>query len=133
MCEIKELYKIAESNDIEVFNGNFPICKGIASDGFIGIDNDLKGAGETVCLAHELGHCMTGAFYSVTAPMLDRVRAERKADKWAIKKLVPADELERAMKCHYLFEVAEIFGVTEDFIRKAVKYYAESQRLWKCG
>lgn len=134
MCEIKELLKIAESNDIEIFCGSFPACKGIASDGFIGIDTELIGAEEKTCLGHELGHCMTGAFYPVTASLLDRRRAERKAEKWAIKKLVPVEELKRALKvCPYYCDLAEYFGVTEDFIRKACKYYAESERLRECG
>ena len=127
MCGIEELYKIAESNNIEVFNGCFPVCKGISSEGFIGIDNDLLETEEAVCLAHELGHCMTGAFYSLGTPLVERRQAERKAEKWAIKKLVPAEELERALKENYhLYEIAEMFGVTEDFIRKAVEYYSQT-------
>lgn len=94
------------------------------------MDFDMSEAEETTCFAHELGHCMTGAFYSLDDPVLDRRRAERKAERWAIKKLVPADELERALKvCQYPCDLAEYFGVTEDFIRKALCYYEESERL----
>ena len=131
---VKELYKIADKNNIEVFYGFFPACKGICTDGFIAMDYDMTDAEETVCLGHELGHCLTGALYSLSAPLLERKRAERKADKWAIKKLVPVDELKRVMKHYtYYYEIAEYFGVTEDFIRKACDYYAESERLWNCS
>lgn len=82
-------------------------------------------ADETVKLAHELGHCETGSFYSRTAALDLRQKHENRADRWAIKKLVPKDELEEAVSrgCCEAWELAEHFGVTEPFIRKAVEYY----------
>ena len=124
----------ADRNNIEVFYGFFPACKGICCTGYIALDWDLTETEETVCLAHEMGHCMTGSFYSLSAPDLERVRAERRADKWAIKKLVPVRELERALKQGYqLYEIAERMGVTEEFLRKAVRYYAKTERIWYSG
>lgn len=134
MSKTEELYKIADQIGIEVFFGFFPASKGICCDGFIALDYDMTDPEETVCFGHELGHCVTGAFYPVDAPLLDRRRAERKAEIWAIKKLVPVDELERALKvCQYYCDLAEYFGVTEEFIRKACQYYEESERLRHCG
>jgi len=76
-------------------------------------------------LAHELGHCLTGSFYSIYTAVDCRQRHENRADKWAIKKLIPADELEEvaANGCTEIWELAEHFGVTELFMRKAVSYY----------
>lgn len=36
---------------------------------------------ETVCLAHELGHCETGSFYNRLAKLDVRQRHENRADK----------------------------------------------------
>lgn len=76
-------------------------------------------------LAHELGHCERYAFYSVDAPASDVRREENRADKWAIKKLVPEEDLRRAVKAGYcdLWELADYFTVTEDFIKKAICLY----------
>lgn len=76
-------------------------------------------------LAHELGHCVQGAFYNVWASRDLRRRHENQADKWAIHKLIPAGELDQAIADGYteLWQLAEHFGVTEDFMRKAVCLY----------
>ena len=83
-------------------------------------------AQETVCLAHELGHCETGSFYNQYAALDVRQRHENRADKWAIRRLVPAEELDAAMAdgCDTIPALADRFGVTEPFMRKAVCWYA---------
>ncbi len=52
---------------------------------------------------------------------------ERRADKQAIKMLVPRDELEDAVQCGYteLWELAEYFDVTEELMHKAVCWYKD--------
>ena len=134
LSRVEDLYKEAERNNIEVFYGYFPSCKGLAAEGFIAIDFGLSEQQETVCLAHELGHCMTGSFYRMSDPDIDRRRAERKADKWAIKKLVPVRELKRALQHGYqMYEIAEQMGVTEEFLRKAWEYYEKTERIRHSG
>ena len=83
--------------------------------------------GDIVTLAHELGHCETGAFYNRYAARDIRQKYENRANKWAYKKLVPQDELAEACLQGYRepWELAEYFGVTEDFLRGALKYYQE--------
>ena len=83
-------------------------------------------ARETVCLAHELGHCETGSFYNRFAALDVRQQHENRADKWAIRRLVPAEELDAAMAdgCDTIPALADRFGVTEPFMRKAVCWYA---------
>lgn len=82
-------------------------------------------AQETVCLAHELGHCKTGSFYNRYAALDIRQKHENRADKWAIRKLVPEEALDQAVAdgCADLPALAERFGVTEQFMRKAVCWY----------
>ncbi|MCD8322375.1 MAG: hypothetical protein LUC89_05765 [Oscillospiraceae bacterium] len=68
---------------------------------------------------------MTESFYNCYSSYDLRQRHENRADKWAIKKLIPKDELEEivAEGVTEPWELAEHFGVTEDFIRKAVRWY----------
>lgn len=82
-------------------------------------------AKETVCLAHELGHCSTGSFYNRWAARDVRQKHENRADKWAINHLIPAGALDEAVSRGHteLWELADYFGVTEDFMRKAVCWY----------
>ena len=124
MSSAEELYDFCDKNGIDVIFGFFPACKAISMPAHIALDYDLTGAEETVCLAHEIGHIMRGAFYTANSSKTERRRAENKADKWAIKKLVPAAELKQAIKKGYMpYEIAEIFGVTEQLIEKACAYY----------
>lgn len=76
-------------------------------------------------LAHELGHCMTGAFYNAYSDYDCRQRHENRADKWAIRQMIPVDELDDAIAlgCTEIWQLAEYFDVPEPFIRKAVCYY----------
>lgn len=83
-------------------------------------------AQERVHLAHELGHCETGSFYNAYADLDIRGKQEKRADCWAVARLVPADELEYAVNCGMveIWELAEYFNVTEDFVRKAAEIYS---------
>ena len=82
---------------------------------------------ELICLAHELGHCETGSFYTQLSSFDVRQKHENRADKWAIKKLISEDELDQAIADGYtdLWSLAEHFGITEDFMRKAVCLYTQ--------
>lgn len=82
-------------------------------------------AQETVCLAHELGHCETGSFYNQYAALDVRQRHENRADKWAIRHLVPEAALDQAVADGYtdLPSLAEHFCVTVPFMCKAVCWY----------
>ena len=83
---------------------------------------------ERVHLAHELGHCATGAFYNARSPLYVRGKAEYQADKWAIKKIIPKDDFMRLLKCGMpAYELAEQFNVTEDYIHKAFRLYIEME------
>ena len=82
-------------------------------------------AQETVCLAHELGHCETGSFYNRWAKLDLRKKHENRADKWAVQQLVPVEELDQAVAdgCEDIQALADHFGVTEEFMKKAVCWY----------
>lgn len=130
--EVQALYDFAKEQNIEVLqypmseNGSMSV---MLNDGtcYIGIDRETQdgGAQERVHLCHEIGHCVTGSFYNIHAAIDYRQRHENKADKWAIQKLIPLDALDEAVANGYteIWELAEFFGVTYEFMQKAVCYY----------
>ena len=80
---------------------------------------------ERVHLAHEIGHCIKGAFYNAYAAHDVRQKHENRADKWAIRQLIPKSAFFRALGNGYteICQLAEYFNVTEEFMRKALCYY----------
>ena len=130
--EIRDLYDFAQQQNIEILpfplpeNGSMSIMDD-AGACYIGMDAGIRDGGsqERVHLGHELGHCVTGSFYNIYAAMDCRQRHENRADKWAIAHLISVDELDEAVAsgCTEIWELAERFGVTEEFVRKAVCYY----------
>lgn len=131
MKQLKQLYRYAEKRNIEVSSFSLPETASMSlrsPDGacYIAIDPRLPSeSAERVHLSHELGHCLTGSFYNRYAPQDLRQKHENRADKWAIRKLIPAAELDDAVAAGHtqLWDLADYFGVTEAFMRKAVSLY----------
>lgn len=73
-------------------------------------------------MAHEMGHCMTDSFYGGYSPFELREKHERRANEWAAHTVIPFSELCRAVKLGYreCWELAEYFGVSEEFVKKAI-------------
>lgn len=132
MVTVPELYDLAAKQNIPVLrypmerNGSMSVME---PDGrcYIGMDAAVMDGAvrERVHLGHEMGHCITGSFYNIHSTADSRQRHENRADKWAIRQLIPVEQLDDAVAggCTELWELAELFGVTESFMRKAVCYY----------
>lgn len=124
---MKSLFEEADSLGIKVIYRSIPINKSMALENNVCLDYSLlwRGADERVHLAHELGHCATGSFYNRYTPFDIRQKHENRADKWAIKKLISREALNDAVSRGNttLWELAEYFGVTNDFMRKAICLY----------
>ena len=127
-----DLYTFAEQQNIEVIETSLPENGSLslmddAGNCYIGIDQSVMDgdALERVHMGHELGHCLTGSFYNRYSPYDLRQRHENRADKWAILQLVTEAALDEAVAdgCCELWNLAERFGVTEQFMKKAVCYY----------
>lgn len=130
MYKNDDLYSYADSKHITVSTHKLPKNKSISlqmyGQDFIAIDESAmeNSAEERTHLAHELGHCETGAFYIIGAPLEQRNKAEEQATRWAVKKLIPKAEFEELLKKGYqLWELAEYYNVTEPFIQKAYSLY----------
>ena len=127
MTQVPELYDLASRQNIAVLrypmkeNGSMSLME---PDGtcYIGMDDRVLDGGiqERMHLGHELGHCMTGSFYNIYATVDCRQRHENHADKWAIRALIPVEQLDEAIALGYteLWQLADFFGVTESFMRK---------------
>lgn len=129
-----ELYIRAEEDNIAIiYSVPLPKTKSISTtvdgDMYIGIDQSImnSSAEERVHLAHEIGHCETGAFYSLYSPIDNRQWCENKANKRAYELLISQDELIQLIEASCgeisIWELAEHFNVTEEFMRKAVEFY----------
>lgn len=92
---------------------------------YIAIDQRLNVQQEREALAHELGHCEYGGFYNRYSKYDIRAKAERRADKWAFARLVPYGQLMQAVRhgVTEVWELAELFDVSCEFMRRAVDYY----------
>ena len=127
-----DLYGVAEQECVEITPYRLQKRDALSlidEDGrcYIAIDPTkiTSGADEKTKIAHELGHCVTGSFYNVYSSCDFRQRHEVRADKWAIKRLLPEDELHDAVANGHteLWELADVFDVTIDLVRKAVSWY----------
>ena len=136
MNNLDNLYSLAKEHNIEIFAFSLPSVESMSimdCDGtcYIGIDpfSIDSYADETQHLAHELGHCITGSFYNKYSDYDIRARHEYKANKWAIKKLIPEDKLQSAVKMGFteLWELSDYFNVPAPFMKKAIEYYKEQE------
>ena len=99
---------------------------------FIGLDSGLPDYEEKEILCHEIGHHAYAGLYTEKTPYETIDRIEHRANKWTYIKLMPIGELREALNdpfCRTVPEVADKFGVTEDFARDAISYYAECAGL----
>jgi len=76
-------------------------------------------------LAHELGHCATGCTHKVSSPLDLIEKHEYKANRWAIERYVPFEELRVAIKQGYTerWQLADYFDLPEQFVEMALEHY----------
>ena len=126
-----ELFETAKRNRVDVEYGKVPENLSLSvednSEDFIVLDYSLifAGASERVHMAHELGHCLQGAFYRGYSPFDNRCKHEARANRWAIQTLVPLRALRLAVQQEYVCEwqLAEYFCVTPEFMHDALEYW----------
>ncbi len=136
MTRLEKLYREATGEGAVVFDLELTHNFGVsAPDGYICIDRARVGSErqEAVVLAHELGHYTTGSFYADDGR--EHGRSETRAERAAIRRMVPFADLIAALEAGItsLWELAEKFEVTEEFMRKALGYYFEEAGIGGVG
>jgi len=121
------LLEMAEEEGIEVCEIKLPCgLKGFYCNGIIALNKSIETNAERRCiLAEELGH-----YYNTIGDILNmkinsNKKQEQRAREWAFEKLVPFNELVITYDNGYknVYELAEYFDVTEDFMNEAILYY----------
>ena len=98
---------------------------------YIGIDyRAIKGEKEErQYLAHDIGHCVKGAFYNFYSDYDSISQQEYRADEAATRFLVPQIDLEIALQTGYteMWQLCEYFEVDEKYIRLAFWIYYDRE------
>lgn len=132
MDRVLALYRYAEQHNIDITKLSMRRAKSLSApifDGYVvALDpGKIKTIAEEYCaLVHEIkGHCDNHAFYNQFASCDIKAKKENIADRAAIEYTLTADDLDAAVADGYttIWDLAEHFGVTEDFMRKIVCYY----------
>ena len=130
--ELTELYQLADNNNIDVYYYPlYPVISMSVPDAIgMDVDNIETTAKEKAVLAHELGHCMTGSFYTIST-IDNRGRMEERANRWAIKTLLPFSKLNEAVVSgiYETYDLADYFDLPESFIKTALNYYLNCRGL----
>lgn len=92
---------------------------------FIDTNHIETAAEELSILAHEYGHCATCATHAICSPLDLIEKHEYKADKFAAHRLIDPAEMKKAIANGYteVWQLAERFGVTEDFLQRTMYIY----------
>lgn len=129
---LDELYEYAESENIDIYAAALPLTQSMSImdddlNCYVGLDYDQISttAEEKRKLAHEIGHCMKGAFYNRHSKLDLISKHEYSADKWACENLLPKADMLRAFELGYVevWQLAEYFDVPEELVRKAAWIY----------
>lgn len=122
-----QLYNELDTDNVELDFFKMKETEAFSMPGIIILDTDkIKNlSDEKVKIAHEFGHCKTLSFYNANNHLDIMGKHEHRANKCAIKMLVTEDELHDAVKQGNteIWQLADYFSVTEDFMRKIVNYY----------
>ncbi len=131
-----EIYSFAEHENIDIDYFKMHENISLSVPNAVAIDRrKLKTTAEEItCLCHELGHCMTGSFYNSHSLYDLRAKHEYRADKWAAYAALPYDNLVTAIEIGYteVWQLAEYFNVTENFIRRTIYIYDCEGKFSEC-
>ena len=121
------IYQEAEADGISVHFLHMEAQPSLSVPGHMAIDIEKlpTTAEESTAAVHEIGHINTGSFYNIYSPFNNRRKCENRADRNAIQRYINKDELLCLLKRGITqpWELAEYFGFTEDFIKKAICLY----------
>jgi hypothetical protein len=127
MTKLEETYDVLYKENIKVDNFELKdnaFILNYEGNYYIALNNTLDNTNKYIVLNEELGHYYTNSLYKVYNNNTWIRKMEYRAKKWQINKLVPLDELVKH-KGKNIYELADIFEVSADFMQKALIYYEE--------
>lgn len=133
MDRLSEVYRDLADMGAQIFHGSYHLkgkCDSVAvSDGkhhgvFLDTEKIETYSQELEAVSHEWAHLDGGYLYALDASYYVKRKAEVKADRAQIRRIVPFDELAALVRDGLqLWELAERFRVSEQMIQKAIAYY----------
>lgn len=128
--DYEQLLEEAEKEGLEIQEKQFQSnnIKGLYADGIIALNSSIETQAEKLCvLAEELGHHYTTVGNILDQSRLENRKQERRARAWAYNRLVGIVGLINAYRhgVRNMHELAEFLGVSEQFLKEALRYYCE--------
>ena len=91
---------------------------------------------ELLLLAHEMGHCATGAYYNRYTPFDIRQKHENRARRWAYRYLLTPEHIQEALShgCEEVWQIADYWSLPPAFVAAALQdWQQENEREKKKG
>ena len=98
---------------------------------FLNYDKFDSSQEEFCVLAHEFGHCKTGATHKLYSPYQVICQHEHRANRAAVHEFLPIEKLNDAFEygCTEAWEVAEYLDIPEKFVILAIDIYTCEGKL----
>lgn len=140
MVSMAEIYHALDEQDAKLFvyDIGFASAATLEMNGAYAVFFDPARVRSTAalkeCLAHECGHCATGATHHMSSRWDLISRHEQKANRWAIERFLPFASLCEALRggLETPWQLAEHFDFPQEFIEKVLHYYTETHGLSFC-
>lgn len=116
---------LSEYDDNLIIEERKMVNDGLYSDGVVWLNKDLNSADKLSIVAEEIGHYETSSGDILDQTNISNVKQERNARKWAYEKVITLPEILSAFRKGHkeIYDLAELFEVTEDFMRGCLKHY----------
>ena len=129
--DLKNVYNKIEEEDISVFSFGIEGVKAVTIEAdnkygvFINRKEILNSDDEFCVLAHEYGHCVSGATHNTHSSFDLVCKHEYRADRRAVLEFLPVEQIKKAIKngSQNLYEIADYLDMPEQFVEKAIRHY----------
>ena len=122
-CSYEDLLKEYE-DELDITERPMRI-DGLYADGCVWINQNMTSSKKVSILAEEIGHHETSVGNILNLDDVDSARQEQRARRWAYSKLIPFEEIFKAVRdgCSKVYEFAEYFNVDEEFMADCLNCY----------